>query len=289
MHSVQRPHGGAALGGGLVLLLLSARFTAALPCVFTDAGAGVQFDLSQLRTESSNYVSAVTESGAPAGFVAANVCGPLVSGAAGGPACAAPAAAAVLTVLSTAGSPPCAGTVGGRASGSDVANAVNWRVMDPLTPTAGLVVSYADGDACPTATGVKRTVALSFKCMAGATTLVSATVDSSCHYALMFTSSGACGTTLTPPTPSTPLGGGAIFVIVCVVVIFLYISVGVVYKTRTRGTSGMESIPNIDFWRDVGNGIRSCLRRVGGRGSGEHALMANEGGSGARPLGPTDI
>ncbi len=74
---------------------------------------------------------------------------------------------------------------------------------------------------------------------------------------------------------SSGLSGGSIFLIALVVALPLYVAVGCLYKRQRMGASGMESCPNIDFWRDlpglVGDGFKftwSKLRRLCGKNDG---------------------
>jgi hypothetical protein len=69
------------------------------------------------------------------------------------------------------------------------------------------------------------------------------------------------------------ISGGTIFLIILVVVIPVYIVVGCIYKRQKMGTAGIESCPNIDFWRDfpslVADGFKFTFRKLGalcGRG-----------------------
>jgi len=47
------------------------------------------------------------------------------------------------------------------------------------------------------------------------------------------------------------IGGGWIFVIIVLVTTFVYCLGGIIFKSKRKGTSGTESIPNIDFWRGL--------------------------------------
>jgi len=64
------------------------------------------------------------------------------------------------------------------------------------------------------------------------------------------------------------LSGGSVFLIILVVIIPVYIVIGCIYKRQKMGTSGMESCPNIDFWRDlpslIGDGFKFTFRKLGG-------------------------
>lgn len=55
-----------------------------------------------------------------------------------------------------------------------------------------------------------------------------------------------------PPTPSADAGGlgvGWLFVILTISFFVAYLLAGIIYKSKVKGTTGTESVPNIDFWR----------------------------------------
>jgi hypothetical protein len=66
------------------------------------------------------------------------------------------------------------------------------------------------------------------------------------------------------------LGVGWIVFLAALVCAVLYLAVGILYKRRKYGASGIEAVPNIDLWRSVGNrvaAVATCGRkRVGADG-----------------------
>jgi hypothetical protein len=75
------------------------------------------------------------------------------------------------------------------------------------------------------------------------------------------------------------LSGGTVFLIILIVVIPVYVAVGCIYKRQRMGASGMESCPNIDFWRDlpglVGDGFKFTWSKLRGLcGKGDSTLPA---------------
>eukprot|EP00657_Telonema_sp_P-1_P012645 TRINITY_DN9319_c0_g1_i1.p1 TRINITY_DN9319_c0_g1~~TRINITY_DN9319_c0_g1_i1.p1 ORF type:complete len:126 (+),score=18.40 TRINITY_DN9319_c0_g1_i1:135-512(+) len=73
------------------------------------------------------------------------------------------------------------------------------------------------------------------------------------------------------------LGWGWTFVICLAVVTLIYCAIGVCYKVKKVGVTGIEAIPNIEFWRDypalVQEGcayslatISGCIGKSGGGG-----------------------
>lgn len=49
----------------------------------------------------------------------------------------------------------------------------------------------------------------------------------------------------------TGLSWGWFFLICISVALFLYLSIGIFYNFKKLGVTGIEAIPNVDFWRDV--------------------------------------
>jgi hypothetical protein len=109
---------------------------------------------------------------------------------------------------------------------------------------------------------------------------------------LQVTSTGACSYTAVLQTPASCTGGtvggggsggglsgGSVFLIIFFVGGFLYLAVGCVYKRQKMGASGVESVPNVDFWRElpglVGDGFKFTFAKLkalcsgGGSAGGE--------------------
>jgi len=61
------------------------------------------------------------------------------------------------------------------------------------------------------------------------------------------------------------MSGGLVFIIILLVVTPVYIVVGCIYKAKTKGTTGIESCPNIDFWRDLPGLVKDGFRFVIGK------------------------
>eukprot|EP00479_Gromia_sphaerica_P009012 TRINITY_DN3663_c0_g1_i2.p1 TRINITY_DN3663_c0_g1~~TRINITY_DN3663_c0_g1_i2.p1 ORF type:complete len:143 (-),score=40.68 TRINITY_DN3663_c0_g1_i2:310-708(-) len=78
------------------------------------------------------------------------------------------------------------------------------------------------------------------------------------------------------------VSGGWVFVIILLVCSFLYIVVGFLYKTRSKGTSGAESIPNIEFWRQLPGLVKDGCSYTWGliRGPKYQQMGESGGGSG---------
>ncbi|XP_077998023.1 cation-dependent mannose-6-phosphate receptor-like [Glandiceps talaboti] len=72
---------------------------------------------------------------------------------------------------------------------------------------------------------------------------------SECYYLFEFGSSVACSTS----SGSSGLSVGSIICIIFFVVVLIYLIGGVLYQRCAVGAKGMEQIPNIVFWRELGN------------------------------------
>lgn len=183
-------------------------------------------------------------------FIAeANVCDPLVIAN----SCPAKANAAAI-VIEPVTVPACEGSVVG-----DV-NHAQWSLLDATDPMKGVSITYTNGDACQSAaTSPPKTVTYSISCdNNGQSSLNNVVADSSgCNYEFVFSSPSACPSI---PSPQSLGTGGVVFVLI-LVAIFLYIAIGIGWKKRVKGTSGMESIPHIDFWRALGARCGICSNR----------------------------
>jgi len=112
------------------------------------------------------------------------------------------------------------------------------------------------------------------------------------HYTFVLAAAEGCSTE--KPFLMTNIGGhsislGSIFLIIVSVVTFIYCTVGMFYKYKKLGVSGLEAVPNIEFWRDlpglVKDGlvytfskIRACAAPGGSSGGGSRP--SHDGGPG---------
>jgi len=134
-----------------------------------------------------------------------------------------------------------------------------WSIINANDPAYGAQMKFVNGDIC-FIFGVQRqrTAYLQFVCGAQNTTVPNAfnvsEDDSTCTFVTLLVSPTACsggGGGGSGGGGSDDLSGGSVFIIILVVVIPVYIFVGCIYKWRVNGTSGIESCPNIEFWRDL--------------------------------------
>lgn len=126
---------------------------------------------------------------------------------------------------------------------------------------------YFHGDKCHESHGnVERSSVISFTCDEevglGNPALMYEGADN-CTYFFSWPTAIVCPNGYTGTTGG--IGGGSIFVIICLVLLTVYCVAGVVYKRLVRGNRGIEQIPNVDTWRSLGalvaDGFRCICRR----------------------------
>eukprot|EP01112_Ceratiomyxa_fruticulosa_P013597 TRINITY_DN3827_c0_g1_i1.p1 TRINITY_DN3827_c0_g1~~TRINITY_DN3827_c0_g1_i1.p1 ORF type:complete len:241 (-),score=35.65 TRINITY_DN3827_c0_g1_i1:13-735(-) len=72
--------------------------------------------------------------------------------------------------------------------------------------------------------------------------------DGACRYDIQMTSKHACAPHL---ASVSALSGGSIFLIIFLISFSLYFAIGSLVMWRVKGRSGVEAIPNYEFWRDL--------------------------------------
>jgi len=125
-----------------------------------------------------------------------------------------------------------------------------WSSTTTVNGTT-VAAKYANGDPC-TGSGYSgpRTVTAKFICsqQAGSGFTLIQTPGAQCDYTATYQTPLACGG---GGGGSSGLSGGSIFCIILLCGLFLYIVIGVLYKTFSLGATGAERFPNIDFWKDL--------------------------------------
>ena len=152
-------------------------------------------------------------------------------------------------------------------------------------PSAGVVVTYPSGDRCPYFPLTDAYTVVSLACVPGdpsllpqgaATLFVDSVVEDfssgACLLSVSARSPAACGFVVT--TVVTPLGVGWIVFLAATALVALYLGAGVAYKRHRYGARGLESLPNIDFWRRV---HAATLGRLPCAGGGAAYKLAGEG------------
>ena len=109
----------------------------------------------------------------------------------------------------------------------------------------GFVLRYTNGDAQD---HKSRDAAIQFDCTTGSDSFqytgenrISAT---EIEYDFTFGSKKACPTGIGS-------GGGWVFLLIVVIALIVYFGAGILYKRAQLGATGMECVPNIDFWREL--------------------------------------
>jgi len=131
--------------------------------------------------------------------------------------------------------------------------APTWELINPSKPAVGVRVIYANGDPCGSGNPPKKTGIINFYCDPSVGRgVVNGTVAESptCTYSMNVITSHVC-----PGGAggggSKGLSGGWVFIIILIVCVFVYIVAGCVYQRKKKGASGVESFPNIEFWRGL--------------------------------------
>jgi len=129
-----------------------------------------------------------------------------------------------------------------------------WELINPAKPAVGVRVSYANGDTCGSGVPPKKTGVINFYCDPSAGRgVVNGTVaeSPSCVFTMNIITSHVCPGGAGGGGGSTGLSGGWVFIIILIVCLFLYIVAGCIYQRKKKGASGVESFPNIEFWRGL--------------------------------------
>jgi len=118
------------------------------------------------------------------------------------------------------------------------------NVTNNTDTTKGVIAVYSGGKSCQNK--LPRTLTVTVLCGLGDGGLVNASEvgkSGSCLYGMQFNSSKLCG------------GGGFdigwIFVILVVSLAFIYLVVGSIFNWKTKGASGIQMIPNYEFWMEL--------------------------------------
>jgi hypothetical protein len=137
-----------------------------------------------------------------------------------------------------------------------------WNIIDATNPAGGAQITFTNGDDCYIwGQWVDRTAIIHLRCGESTSDTFTIAEDSSCTFTIDLTSPYACaGSGGGGGGDSDDLSGGSVFMIIFVVVAFVYIVGGCVFKTVKQGTSGIESCPNIEFWRDLPGLLKDGFR-----------------------------
>ncbi|XP_006819516.2 cation-dependent mannose-6-phosphate receptor-like [Saccoglossus kowalevskii] len=145
------------------------------------------------------------------------------------------------------------GKIVGRITKTDIKTGTDW-----------ILLTYKGGDEYGThCTNENRRAVIMIVCdpdiLEGPATIIAenADKDSECYYLFEISSSVACTSGLSESSSSSSGGGGisvgSIISIIFFTLVGLYIIVGFLYQRLVVGAKGMEQIPNLSFWRELGN------------------------------------
>jgi len=139
-----------------------------------------------------------------------------------------------------------------------------WSIMNATNPAQGARQTYKNGDTCIIfGQPRERTAVVNYFCDSANSNSFTISEDpNTCTFTINMKSKYACagGGGGGGGGSDDDLSGGWIFIIILVVLIPVYVVVGCVYKATKQGTTGIESCPNIDFWRDLPSLIKDGFR-----------------------------
>lgn len=135
---------------------------------------------------------------------------------------------------------------------------LTWSIINPSSPAIGAKQTYTNGDTCYIFGQPRvRTAVITYLCGTKVfDTFAISEDDNTCTFNVEIQSPYACAGGSSGGGSSSGLSGGSVFIIILVVVIPVYVIVGCIYKKQKLGTSGIESCPNIEFWRDLPNLVK---------------------------------
>lgn len=200
-------------------------------CVWQDPASGATYDLRGLQRAAGqeDYRGRDSEGN----DYRINVCAPAVAGAGG---------------CTERGYGMCSYRGGAFYSGLGIYDrTVEWGLLDPLAPEAGVKLTFRNGDRCVfPGGGAARTTILQLNCPGP--TPAQLTVQTSprtCTDTIILPSNAGCPVS---PAASPSLSGGWYFIIALSIAIPAYLVLGCCWKHFHKGTRGIESCPHIDFW-----------------------------------------
>jgi len=133
----------------------------------------------------------------------------------------------------------------------------SWGIINAASPSNGAKQTFTNGDICWIFGQQRiRTAILTFNCGSSVQNTFTVTEDdNTCTFTIQISSPYACAGGSSGGGGGGGgdggLSGGSIFLIMLVCIVPVYILVGCIYKTKVNGTSGIESCPNVEFWRDL--------------------------------------
>jgi len=141
--------------------------------------------------------------------------------------------------------------------------------------STGLMLKYGGG---ALANNIPRSMEIDFICSPGSgigTPSYVTEVSSSATYIFTWTTQYACSTNGGTGGTTGGLSGGSIFLIIFFVAIFVYFAAGVGYMKFRKQATGVELIPNVDFWASIPglckDGVKFLISKVRGGGGSAYS------------------
>ena len=132
-------------------------------------------------------------------------------------------------------------------------------LVDISNPSSGLQLTYGYGEIC---TNTPAETIVQFQCdptaIPGGPVDAGEMIPPGCTYLIHFKTAYAC-LEAPPPPGGGGIGGGWVFFIIYTVGFTLYFVIGIIFKSQRMGATGVERIPNIDFWRDLPSLVKVLL------------------------------
>eukprot|EP00898_Chlorokybus_atmophyticus_P007032 jgi/Chlat1/732/Chrsp104S01212 len=128
--------------------------------------------------------------------------------------------------------------------------------IDDRRPALGVAVNISQGDNSGCPAGVRRSLTVNLLCKGQVEPEVSGIVSelSPCIYVTDMVHPVACP--LHMGSEENRFGASTVIVLLIAVVI-LYLLGGIAYNNITQGSTGLEAVPNIDFWRITGQVLKT--------------------------------
>ncbi|EKX53992.1 hypothetical protein GUITHDRAFT_150118 [Guillardia theta CCMP2712] len=130
---------------------------------------------------------------------------------------------------------------------------MDWELIDDSEPAAGIELYYFDGERCQS--GRSRDVRIQFFCDPDAGVgkpLDFFVLEEDCHFSITWPSKYGC-----------PVSSGSFtssWFTVFLILFTVYTVAGCAYNVKYRGTQiGIESMPNLNFWKEVLSGLYNML------------------------------
>lgn len=127
------------------------------------------------------------------------------------------------------------------------------QLLDNNKPTDGIQIKYNNGDLCYQEGSMSpRHSILSLTCAYTSDSSFRVTEDPECTHNIALRLRAACPLGFIPSTRrDLNISKGSIFLIFFTLLLIVYCCGGFIYNSEQKGKCDMESIPNIDIWREV--------------------------------------